>query len=196
MFLFYYRNTEKMPPKSQKGVKGFLPSGEDIHTGTEAWNIAQFFTGFSIAIPLKELNDLEDIARFGSLKMDDDLMMSDDVIDRRRAEAVKRYWQKLRQIISDTLFKVKFSDREKAKSIYEWILKFPKFFDALLSVKQNSVSNEDLIEVNEEFLTEILDRLVQQKQEYLYILDRTGLIFRQQDSVDMNKLMEEFIHGG
>lgn len=180
----------------KKKSGGLSPSGEDVHTGTEAWNIAQYFTGFSIALPLRELNILEDVARFGSEKIDEDLVMSDDQIDRRRAEAVRRYWQKLKQIISDTLFKVRAKDREEANSIYEWILSLPKYFDALLRVKKNNVSNEDAIEINEQFLNDILDKLVTQKQKYLFILDRTGLIFRESDEVDLDKLMNEYVEGG
>ena len=57
-----------------------IPNVEEggVHTGTEAWNIAQYFTGYSIALPLKDLNDLEDIARFGSVKLDEDIIMTDD----------------------------------------------------------------------------------------------------------------------
>lgn len=172
-----------------------VESGE-VHTGTEAWNIAQHFTGFSIALPLKDLNDLEDIARFGSVQIDDEIVMTADYIDKRRAEAVKRYWQKLKQIVSDTLFKVKKADREKAEEIHKWILSLPPYFDGLISVKKNSVSNEDNIEVNEEFLEEFLNKLVSVKQEYLFILDRTGLIFRESDEVDLDKLMKDYVEGG
>ena len=175
---------------------GFQGSGSDVHTGTEAWNIAQYFTGFSIALPLKDLNDLEDIARFGSVAMDDDLVMSDDQIDNRRAEAVKRYWQKLKQIVSDTLFKVKAKDRGKADIIYEWLLKLPPYFDGLLSLKKNSISNEDKIKVNEEFLIDFLDKLVTRKQEYLFILDKTGLIFRENTEVDLDAMMKDYVEGG
>lgn len=171
------------------------PSG-DVHKGTEAWNIAQHFTGFSIALPLKELNDLEDIARFGSVVMDDEMQFTADMIDKRRADAVKRYWQKLKQIVSDTLFKVKPKDREKAKDIYDWILELPKYFDGLLTIKTNDISNEDSIEVNESFLIDILDKLVKKKQEFLFILDRTGLIFRETDEVDLDKLMKDYTEGG
>jgi len=183
---------------AKKGSRGFQGSGEgsDVHTGTEAWNIAQYFTGFSIALPLKDLNDLEDIARFGTLAMDDDLIMSDDVIDRRRAEAVRRYWQKLKQIVADTLFKVKSKDKEDAIIIQEWLMEIPKYFDGLLSVKKNAVSDEDAIQVNEKFLTEILDKLVTRKQEYLVILDHTGLIFRENTEVDLDALMKEYSEGG
>jgi len=181
---------------AKKGSRGFQPSGDDVHTGTEAWNIAQYFTGFSIALPLRDLNDLEDIARFGSVVMDDDLVMSADHIDKRRAEAVRRYWQKLKQIVSDTFMKVKKADKENAEAIQKWLSSIPSFFDALLSIKKNNVSNEDAIEVNEEFLTELLNKLVEKKQEYLVILDHTGLIFKESDEVDLDKLMKDYVEGG
>lgn len=167
-----------------------------VHTGTEAWNIAQYFTGYSFALPLKDLNDLEDVARFGSVKLDDELTMSDDVVDKRRADAVKRYWQKLRQIVADSLFKVKVADKEKAKEIHEWLKEIPQYFDALLSIKTNVIDHDDKLEVNEEFLKLLIDCLVDKKQEYLYILDHAGLIFREVDEVDLDKLTSEFVHGG
>ena len=51
----------------------------DVHAGTEAWNIAQYYTGFSVAFPLRELNDLVLISKFGTLRMDDDVLMDDSV---------------------------------------------------------------------------------------------------------------------
>jgi hypothetical protein len=172
------------------------PANDGIHTGTEAWNIAQYFTGFSIALPLKELNDLEDIARFGSVAMDEDLVISDDVIDKRRAEAVRRYWQKLKQIVCDTLFKVKKQDKGNAEAIRDWLMDLPKYFDALLSVRKNAINNDDKIFVNEGFLKDMLDKLVKRKQEYLDLLNRAGLIFRESDEVDLDKIMQDYVQGG
>jgi len=186
-----------MAGKNKKGVKGFQSVEEGgVHTGTEAWNIAQYFTGYSIAIPLRDLNDLEDIARFGAVKIDDDLMMNDDEYAKRRSDAVKRYWQKLRQIVADTQFKVKKADRKDAKQIHDWLKRVPNFFDGLLYLENNDVSHETFIKINEEFLTTLLDKLVEKKQEYLSILDHAGLIFREVDEVDLDKMTSEFVHGG
>jgi len=186
-----------MAGSSKKGVKGFQPVEEgSVHTGTEAWNIAQYFTGYSIALPLKDLNELEDIARFGSLRMDEEIEMTDDLVDKRRAEAVKRYWQKLKQIMLDTMFKVKKSDKEKARDLFDWIINVPKYFDRLLNLEIDNVSHNNIIKVNEQFLTKLLDALVERKRQYLFILDATGLIFREVDEVDLDKLTSEFVNGG
>jgi len=166
------------------------------NASSESWNIAQFFTGSSVAFPLQDLDILEDIARFGTVAMDDDLVMSDDVIDRRRAEAVRRYWQKLKQIVYNTLFKITKSDRDDAKIIKEWLDDLPRYFDALLNIKKNNVSNEDKIEVNEEFLTELLDKLVTRKQEYLVILNHAGLIFRQSTDIDLDDIQRNIFDSG
>lgn len=168
----------------------------DVHTGTEAWNIAQYFTGYSIALPLDELNKLEDTARFGTVKMDEDLLMPDDQLDKRRAEAVKRYWNKLKQVVSDTLFKVKATDREQANAILDYLIDIPKYFDGLLRMKSDAVSHDDQIEVNEKLLIMLLDKLTQKKREYLYILDRTGLIFREADEFDIDAFSRDFVEGG
>ena len=166
------------------------------NTSSESWNIAQFFTGSSVAFPLQDLDILEDIARFGTVAMDDDLVMSDDVIDRRRAEAVRRYWQKLKQIVYNTLFKITKSDREDAMVIKEWLDTLPKYFDGLLTIRKNNDTNEDAIQVNEKFLTEILDKLVTRKQGYLVILNHAGLIFRQSTDIDLDDIQKNIFDSG
>jgi len=186
-------------PTNIKGVKGFQPKQvEDggVHTGTEAWNIAQYYTGFSIAVPLRELNELEDIARFGTLRMDDDIIMSDDRIEKRRADALQRYWNKLKQIILDTIFKVKHKDKKEAQEIYDRVVDCAKYFDALLEVREDAINHDDKIILNEKFFALIIDYLNARKREYLYVLDRTGLIFRETDEVDLDKLSSDFVHGG
>lgn len=180
----------------KRGMKIKEVEEGDIHTGSEAWNIAQYYTGYSIALPLRDLNDLEDIARFGSVRMDDDLVMGDDVIDKRRADSVKRYWQKLRQIVSDTLFKVKPNDRNRAQEILSDLQSLSEFFSGLLDVQTDSINHDNKIKVNEEFLKIFIDLLVNKKQEYLSILDRAGLIFREVEEVDLDRMMSEFTHGG
>ena len=186
-----------MVGKIKKGVKGFQSVEEGgVHTGTEAWNIAQYFTGYSVALPLKDLNDLEDVARFGSVKLDEDIVFSEDQINSRRADAVRRYWQKLRQIVSDTLFKVKVADRKKAEEIQNWLYGLSQYFDALTSSNSNHITGEDHLVINEEFMTTLLDSLVERKQAYLSILDHAGLIFREVDEVDLDKMTNDFVQGG
>lgn len=186
-----------MGGEAKKGAKGFQSVEEgSVHTGTEAWNIAQYFTGYSVALPLKDLNDLEDVARFGSVRIDDEMMMSDDQYHKRRAEAVKRYWQKLKQIVTDTMFKVKVANRKDAEEIDKWLETFPKYFDGMLTLKTDALSHDESIEMNEKFLNELINDLVEKKKKYLYILDNAGLIFREVDEVDLDKITSEFVHGG
>lgn len=168
----------------------------DIDTESEAWNVAKYFTGKHIALPLGELNDLEDIARFGTLRQDEDLDMSEDQVDRRRAEAVKRYWQKLKQIIEDTRFKVKKEDRTLAEEIHTAVLSYRAFFDKLLLQNIDDVNHDDQIRVNEPLLALLLDALVDKKSQYEYVLDKAGLIFKKSADIDLDKIKEQFVHGG
>jgi len=169
--------------------------GVDENEKSESWNIAQHFTGFAVAYPINELDLLEDIARFGTVVMDDDLVMSDDVIDRRRAEAVRRYWQKLKQIVYNTLFKINARDREDAGIIKEWLDELPKYFDGLLTINKN-INDDDKIKVNEEFLNNLLNELVTRKQEYLKILNNAGLIFRQSTDIDLDDIQRNIFDSG
>lgn len=167
-----------------------------IYSGTEAWNIAQYFTGFAVAFPLKDLNDLEDVARFGAVRLDDDMQLNENQYNKRRIEAVRRYWQKLRQLISDTLFKTKPKDRIRARKMFEITVNYRKYFDGLAIYQEDEISGEKKILINEAFAMNMLDKMVELKTEYIGILDRAGLIFKESDEVDLDALANEFIHGG
>ena len=181
---------------AKKGMKGFINDRGELDAETEAWNIAQFYVGSSIAIPLRELNELEDIARFGSVKIDEDLLMNDNHFNKRRADAVKRYWGKIKQIVVDTKFKVKKKDRSKMEEIHKWIMTIPTYFDGLLKINKNFVTHEENILVNEDFLIKVLDALVDKKEKLLSILHSAGLIFRESSEIDLDKISNEFIYGG
>ena len=173
-----------------------VPSESEVHTGTESWNIAQYFTGFAIAVPLRELNELELIARFGTVKMDDEIIMGDDQVDKRRAEAVKRYWTVLKQIVMDTSFKINKKDLETAKEIKEWLFGITKYFDGLLILKQNNLTHEDNLEINEKLLLSLITGLIEKKESYLFLLDNSGLIFKASDDFSIDDIMKDFVEGG
>lgn len=169
---------------------------EEIGEESEAWNVAKHYTYFGIASPLQLLDQYEMIARFGCLGMDEELMLTDDEYDKRRAEAVKRYWVLLKQLIDATRFKIKKSHRDQADGIYNKCVSLKKYLDGLLSLQTNNVSHDDKIKVNEEFLEQVLDLLTSYKTQYLYFLDRAGLIFRVGEEIDLDKLTADFVHGG
>lgn len=169
---------------------------EDASEGeSEAWNNAIFFIMKKVLIPLAELDDLEDIARFGTLRQDEDLQMSDDQVDRRRADAVKRYWNKLKQIIRNTRFKIT-KNKEMANLILENVMYYKKYLDQILLKKDDDVHHEDRLEVDEKKLNWILDILVNYTEAYIVLLDKTGMIFKVSPDADLEKIAEQFIHGG
>lgn len=168
-----------------------IPQGD-----TESWNIAPYFTASAISLPLRELNELEDIARFGSFRMDDDVQLSDDLFVKKRAEAVKRYQQKLRQIIADTKFKVKKGDKTKAEEYLSTTNQLRIYCDIILNAESDYVSHEERLTIDEKALNLLMDRFVKIKMEYLAILNRAGLIFRESSELDLDKLTNDFISGG
>jgi len=164
---------------------------------TEAWSVAKNFTFNHITDPLNRFKYWSEIARFGTIETDEDMLMSDDQVDRKRAEAVRRCWAILKGLIDDTGFKIIKKDRDKRDKIHEKLVKeYPKYMSRLLIPRTDNFSHDDRIEVNEEWLEEVLLGLEGLKRTYLQLLDNTGLLFRISEAFDVEREMKEFEEGG
>lgn len=177
----------------RKGNSGF-PQTDDL-TETESWNVAKYFTTFYIALPLKELNELELVARFGSLRIDEDLMYTDDEITKRRTEAIKRYWVVLKQLVNDTKFKIKKENKITVEIILHKLNDMRNLFDGMIELSSPN-PNEYGLRLNEPFAEQMIDFLTGVKTNYLYVLDKTGLLFKLSDELDFTKVENEFTQGG
>jgi hypothetical protein len=168
----------------------------DSLSDTEAWNIAQFFTIYSIAVPLKDMNELEMVARFGSAKIQTDIPLSLSEKSLRREDALKRYWQLLFQLVSDTLFKAKKHHKNKAEELYKYLQTVPKYFDKLTKEITDEVTHEEIVVINERLFDALLNDLVDRKHKYISVLNQAGLIFRESDTINLEDITREFIQGG
>ena len=176
------------------GLKeGDVPSG---NPDSETWNIAQYFTAFSFAFPLKELDDLEKVARTGAVQLGEDVILDDDSYAKRRVDAVKRYWIILRQIVGNALFNFKLKDLDSLNYILLQLKLIKKpIWNDLITTSSKEIDNIQM-EVIEGELEKYIDILTEHKYNILPLLNKAGLIFRQSENLDIDKIQRSIFDSG
>lgn len=171
-------------------------SGEDvISLGTQAWNIADGFTKIKILRLLIELDLHETIAMFGKKDMEEHLEI--DEIPYRRVEAFQRMIFCLRQLIGNCRFSIeKGADEKTIAGMIERIDQVENVGDGISDTFINDVTKESELRINEVHFRKCFDILRSIKDELNFPINRAGLIFRQSDEMDLDKIMNDIIEGG
>lgn len=179
------------------GVQSFgKSSGEDVVSlGTQAWNIADGFTKIKILRLLIELDLHETISMFGKKDMDEQIPF--ESIPYRRVEAFQRMIFCLRQLIGNCKFAVeKGADEKSISGMTERIDQVEEVGDGIADEFINDVTKEDELRINEKHFRACFDILRSIKDELNFPINRAGLIFRQSDEMDLDKIMNDIIEGG
>lgn len=171
-------------------------TGENvISLGTQAWNIADGFTKIKILRLLIELDLHETIAMFGKKDMEEQFNNED--LPYRRVEAFERMLFCLRQLIGNCRFSIEKGEDEKTISgMIERIDNVESVADGIASQFVNDVTKETELKVNEDHFRKCFDVLRSIKDELNFPINRAGLIFRQSDEMDLDKIMNDIIEGG
>lgn len=177
------------------GSTGQNASGEGVfQSGSTTWNIADGFTKINVLKILIEINLFEVLAKFG--KQDAEQQVIPSEIPYRRVDGFDRMLFALRQLMSNCMFAIKDKkDRELAGLILTRIDNVEKYSDAIANETHNSVTKENELIINEEHFRKCLDTLSQIKEEVNFILDRAGLIFRHDEGMDLDDIMNSIIDG-
>lgn len=170
--------------------------GEDvISLGTQTWNIADGFTKIKILRLLIEIDLHETIAMFG--KKDTEEQVSNDELPYRRVEAFERIIFCLKQLIGNCRFSIEKGVDEKI--ISEMLIRIEqveKVSDGIASNYINDVTKEETLKINDDHFKRCFNILRLIKDELNFPLNRGGLIFRQSDEMDLDKIMNDIVEGG
>lgn len=171
-------------------------SGEGVVSlGTQAWNIADGFTKIKILRLLIQLDLYEEIAMFGKKDMDEQVPNSE--IAYRRVEGFDRLLFTLKQLIGNCKFSIEKGDDEKlVKMLNERIGVVEEYADGIADQQFNDITKESKIVINEEHFQNCLKVLKSIKDELNFPINRAGLIFRQSDEMDLDKIMQDIVQGG
>lgn len=185
-------------PKSQKGVKGFLPENIEgsVSLGTEAWNVADGYTKIKILRLLIKLDQYETIAKFGTEEMDDELVLNKNQLAQRRINGLDRVIFTLEQLIGNVKFALKVGSKDTIATFEERISNVRSVFNGVSNSSENMVDHEVEISINEKLFNLCFDILKSIKDDLNFPINQAGLIFRESDEVDLDKLMHDFVEGG
>lgn len=171
-------------------------SGESvISLGTQAWNIADGFTKIKILRLLIELDLHETIAKFGKKDMEEQIM--NDQIPYKRVEAFERMIFTLRQLIGNCSFSIeKGADEKTIAGMIQRIEQVDEVADGIASQYIDDVRKTEDLRINEEHFKNCFNILRSIKDELNFPINRAGLIFRQSDEMDLDKIMNDIVEGG
>jgi len=171
-------------------------SGEQVVSlGTQAWNIADGFTKIKILRLLIELDLHETIAMFGKKDMEEQI--DNSYIPYRRVEAFERMIFALKQLIGNCRFSIeKGADEKTIAGMIERIDQVEAVSDGVASQFINDITKEDDLRINEDHFKRCFNILRSIKDELNFPINRAGLIFRQSDEMDLDKIMNDIIEGG
>ena len=168
----------------------------DIQLGTDPYNVADGFTKLKILKLLYQLDLWDTIAQFGTENLDEDVVMDLNQINKRRVEGLERFISILRQLIGNVYFALRKEDIKQIDSFKDRIKNAQESLPSLYKVSGGDKFNDEEFKINEPLFQKILLILQEVKDKINIPLNKAGLIFRQSEEMDLDKLMEDIVHGG
>lgn len=163
---------------------------------TEAWNVADGFTKYKILKILIDLDKYEEMAKFGTIGVEADIPLEQNEIAKRRVEGIQRMLFSLSQLIGNVKFALKSKDRSDVDAFEERLDNVEKVIHAVFDKKENMITKEDEIIINENHFGLCLS-ILKQIKDYMNIpLNHANLIFKEGEEIDLDKISTEFVFGG
>lgn len=171
-------------------------SGENqIGISSESWNIADSFMKIKVLRLMIEIDLDETIARFGRKDMEE--YVPSQMIAEKRVEALQRMLFSLKQLIGNCLFSISNSkDKRLISSYMDRLENVEKVIDGTYFEVVNDVTKETFLKVNEQHFNKCFGVMRQVKNELNFPINRAGLIFKQSDDIDLEKIMQDIVGGG
>ncbi len=168
-----------------------ISTGEMIISDTGNWNVASDFARIKIMTPLAKCDYFEDIARFGSESIIEELMgfqIQDDLV---RYTGLKRLINELLKICKNSRFAMKKGNTKTTLEDYEKELKRIKnILHLLIRIRKNDVNKtRELIIIPEKF-DKTLEIILEIKSSINTPLNQNHLIFTDREEFDLRAFKE------
>ena len=168
-----------------------ISTGEMIISDTGNWNVASDFARIKIMTPLAKCDYFEDIARFGSESIIEELMgfqIQDDLV---RYTGLKRLINELVKICKNSKFAMKKGNTKKTLEDYEKELKRIKnILHLLIRIRKDDVNKtKELIIIPEKF-DKTLEIILEIKSSINIPLNQNHLIFTDREEFDLRAFKE------
>ncbi len=161
---------------------------------SDIFNVGGGFVIYNILKPMVQIDRYEMIAQYGEETIDEDKNLSQNSRNLRRIEALDRYISTLILLISNT----KFVKRNRygldfAKQKLDFIY---KHIPMTYKILRDEVSSEEHYVIDEVWFRKFIDQVRHIKDEIYSILNRSGLIFRRKEGLNISKIEQDFINRG
>jgi len=170
--------------------------GGDINLGSDAWNVADGYTKLKILRQLIMLDRWDTMSQFGTEEIDEDVGFSDNQINKRRVEALQRFYSTIKQLLGNVLFALRKEDQATVKILVDRVEMLNEFIPKAFSTKEDMITHDAEFEIDEPLFKQIIEILQDVKDKLNIPLNNAGLIFRPTEEVDLDKIMAEIVEGG
>jgi len=170
-------------------------SSSDIPLGTDAWNVADGYSKLKILKHLIYLDRWETISEFGSEEIDEANLMTEKQIQKRRVEALQRFYSALKQLMGNVKFALKKTDQKVIDDLMKRLDVVEEYIHKIYSVDEDDLDGE-VFEINEELFLKIRKILKDIKDQLNTPLNNAGLIFKNTEEINLDKIMEDIVQGG
>ena len=168
----------------------------DIELGTDNWNVADGYTKIKILKQLIFLDRFDTISQFGTEDIGEDIGYDDNLIKKRRVEALQRFHSTLKQLLGNVTFALKSSDQPKIAQFQKRLSTVDEFMSKVYKTSEDKISHEQLFDIEEKLFTKILEILQDVKDKLNTPLNNANLIFRASEEIDLDKIMDQIVEGG
>ena len=158
------------------------------------WNIADKYTTFVIFAHINNLNNYERIAKFGVGEFDQQFQVPEENKGQVRINALRWFMNELEMLIRNTIFAIKYDKNKEQMEIFKKKIKdLRPFIQNIEQVQIDQRTSKRFVRVEEKSFSQIMNILVQIKEEVLPILNKSDLIFKHYDEFDPIKQKQEII---
>ncbi len=175
----YYPN-ENMPKKDDS-------TGENIVSELGNWNVASDFARIKIMIPLAKCDYYEDIAKFGTESIIDELMGYEIPNDIVRYTGLKRLVNELLRVCKNAKFAMKKAKTKEDIVNYENKLKqIIKVLPNLITIRSNNINKTRQVLIDQDKFDKTFDIILEIKSSINFPLNQNHLIFTDKEEFDIH----------
>jgi len=161
-------------------------TGEMIISESGNWNVASDFARIKIMVPLAKCDYYEDIAKFGSESIIDELMGYQVQNDFVRHTGLKRLINELLKICKNSKFAMKKGKTKETLTNYEKKLnQIQKLLHLLIEVKRDDINKTKELRIINEKFDKTLDIVLEIKSYINVPLNQNHLIFTDREEFDI-----------
>jgi hypothetical protein len=170
--------------------------GTEFTGDSEVWSQSDIFTKIKVIRHLIQLDVYLEIARYGTSEYDLEEELSQNQINIRRYNALKRISTTISMVLRNSYFVFNDMSKSVAKGFLYMVRVVEPFIEKTLIERVNSITHEKEYVLNEKLFSKIFQALEHLSGEILYPINKAGLIFRQSEEFDLDKISRDISLGG